>query len=53
MPIRVELGPRDMEKEEFVSVTRDTGKKETHTLKGAVATIKSILDTMHHRMLDR
>ena len=49
----MELGPRDLEKDEFVSVIRDTGKKETHPRKGAVATVKGILDTMHQRMLDR
>ena len=49
----MELGPRDMEKEEFVSVVRDTGKKSSHPLKGAVGTIKGLLDTMQQRMLDR
>ena len=42
-----------MEREEFVSVVRDTGKKETHPLKGAASTIKAILDAMHDRMFKR
>lgn len=53
VPVRVELGPRDVEKREFVCVTRDIGKKETFPWEGVGPRIKAILKDMHQRMLDR
>lgn len=51
--MRVELGPRDVEKKEFVCVTRDIGKKETHPWEGVGPRIEAILKEMHQRMFDR
>ena len=51
--MRVEIGPRDVEKKEFVSVTRDTGKKDSHGRAGAGPTLKAMLEDMHQRMLAR
>ena len=53
VPLRVELGPRDMEKEECVLVIRDNGQKETHKINMAVPRIKEIFEEMQQRMLDR
>lgn len=49
----MELGPRDVELKQFVSVTRDIGKKETNPLAGAADKIKKIMEEMHQRMLNR
>ena len=35
VPIRIELGPRDVQKGEFVAVRRDTGEKATLALSDA------------------
>ena len=51
--MRVEVGPRDVEKREFVSVTRDTGEKQTHSWEGVGSKITAILEEMHKRMLAR
>lgn len=51
--MRVELGPRDVEKKEFVCVSRDTGKKETLPWQEVGPKISAILKEMHQRMLDR
>lgn len=53
VPLRVELGPRDVELKQFVSVTRDVWGRETHPLEEAPNRIKKILEDMHCRMLDR
>jgi bifunctional glutamyl/prolyl-tRNA synthetase len=53
VPVRVEIGPRDIEKKQIVTVCRDSGKKITVAEKEAVTTVQSILDTMQKRMFDR
>lgn len=49
----MEFGPRDVERKEFVCVTRDTGMKETHPQEGAGQRILAMLKDMHERMLDK
>jgi hypothetical protein len=49
----VELGPRDVQRKEFVCVTRDTGKRETYPQEGAGPRILALLNDMHKRMLDK
>ncbi|XP_078001176.1 bifunctional glutamate/proline--tRNA ligase-like [Glandiceps talaboti] len=44
VPVRIELGPRDMKKKQFVAVRRDTGEKITLPEEGATQKIKSLLD---------
>ena len=51
--MRVELGPRDVEKKQFVCVTRDVGKKETFPWEGVGSRIQAILKEMHQRMLEK
>jgi len=53
VPIRVELGPRDVEGRKFVSVCRDTGEKKNGSVGEAVDIIKQELEDMHARMLKR
>ena len=50
MPIRIELGPRDVEKSEFVMVRRDTGDKKTSKLNGATEFVKLLLEDIHVSM---
>ncbi|XP_070578959.1 bifunctional glutamate/proline--tRNA ligase-like [Ptychodera flava] len=44
VPIRIELGPRDIKQGQFVAVRRDTGEKMTISADGAVNKIKSLLE---------
>ena len=49
--MRVELGPRDLQKNQFVAVSRDNNAKETVSLNDADKKIMEIMDTIHTRML--
>lgn len=53
VPVRIELGPRDVQRKEMVCVSRDDGKKGTYPSEGAGPTIRTIMEAMHQRMLDR
>ncbi|XP_057662757.1 bifunctional glutamate/proline--tRNA ligase [Diorhabda carinulata] len=44
VPVRVELGPKDIEKNQLVAVRRDTGEKLTINRKDAVSKLHNILD---------
>ncbi len=44
VPLRIEIGPRDIEKNEFVMVRRDTGEKVSKSLKNAEREIKKMLE---------
>ena len=50
VPVRIEVGPRDMNKKEFVAVRRDTGAKVTLREAEAVDSIKQLLEQIHHDM---
>ena len=43
VPVRVEIGPRDMENNEVVIARRDNGEKETISIDGTAQTIESYL----------
>ena len=47
IPLRVELGPKDMEKEQCVLVRRDTGEKRFVPLSGLEAAVAETLDAIH------
>lgn len=53
MPLRIEVGPKDIEKKQAVVVRRDTGKKEFVPEKGLKKRIPKILDEMHGDMFAR
>ena len=40
VPIRVEIGPRDVSKGEFIAVSRDNGERQTIPRSEAVSEIK-------------
>ncbi len=53
VPLRLEIGPKDMENGQCVLVRRDTGEKQFTSLEGLEDVIKSLLDTIHEDMLVR
>ncbi|XP_022104839.1 bifunctional glutamate/proline--tRNA ligase-like [Acanthaster planci] len=53
VPIRVELGPRDVKKGEIVMVCRDTGEKVTYKESEAVSKAKEMLEDIHHRLYEK
>ncbi|XP_022913832.2 bifunctional glutamate/proline--tRNA ligase [Onthophagus taurus] len=50
VPIRIELGPKDIQKAEFVAVRRDTGEKIVYKRDNAVKDIKRLLDDIQHNL---
>ncbi|CAN3372913.1 hypothetical protein DIURU_002803 [Diutina rugosa] len=53
IPLRVEFGPKDAEKQVCTVVRRDTGAKTTVSLANLEDEIKQILDTMQKELLER
>jgi len=53
IPVRVEIGPRDLEENKCVLVRRDTREKIVCTLDGIEETIKKLLETIQLEMLNR
>ena len=47
IPLRLELGPKDMEKNQCVLVRRDSGEKSFVSLDGIEDTVASMLDSIH------
>ncbi|MCM2324429.1 MAG: proline--tRNA ligase [Oligoflexia bacterium] len=52
-PVRIELGPRDLEKGQVVITRRDEGKKEFIPLAGAPERVLSMLGSMQKDLLER
>lgn len=50
MPVRIEVGPRDIKQGQYVTVRRDTGDKGTHKWNSAVQDMKKLLDDVHDAM---
>ena len=50
VPLRVEIGPKDMEKEQCVIARRDTGEKVFVPLAELEETVKGLLDAVHENM---
>ena len=50
VPLRVEIGPKDMEKEQCVIARRDTGEKVFVPLGSLEETVKRLLDEIHDNM---
>ena len=50
IPLRLEIGPKDMEKEQCVIARRDTGEKVFVPLARLEETVKELLDAVHGNM---
>lgn len=50
VPLRLELGPRDLEGGVVTAARRDTTEKTTLPLSGIAETVKNVLDTVHNDM---
>jgi len=50
VPLRVEIGPKDMEKEQCCIARRDTGEKMFVPLAQLEETVKQLLDAIHDNM---
>ncbi|XP_042330475.1 bifunctional glutamate/proline--tRNA ligase isoform X4 [Sceloporus undulatus] len=53
VPIRLEVGPRDMKNNQFVAVRRDTGEKLTFAENEAVDQLRRILEEIHTNLYNR
>lgn len=53
IPVRVEMGPRDIEAGQAIIVRRDTREKTTAAIESLAEEIKNILDKMQTEMLER
>ncbi|OFV89422.1 MAG: proline--tRNA ligase [Acidobacteria bacterium RBG_16_70_10] len=53
VPVRLELGPRDVEKDQCVLVRRDTGTKEPVALAKIAARVSGVLEEMQKGLLER
>ncbi len=52
-PIRIEIGPRDLEKDEVIVVRRDTKEKQSIKIKNLKKEIPRILDLMQKEMFEK
>ena len=53
IPVRVEIGPKDMEQNQAVIVRRDTREKKIVSLDALAESVKEMLDAMQHEMFER
>ena len=53
VPLRVEIGPRDLEEGHFVAVRRDNGEKQFYSLDELETVIPALLDTVQQALFDR
>lgn len=53
IPLRVEIGPKDMEENQAVIVRRDTREKTVVSIDKLAETVKVLLETMQKEMLER
>ena len=51
VPIRIEMGPRDIEKQQVVLFRRDTLEKEIVPLEGLKETVENLLKDIHNNLL--
>ena len=52
-PVRIEVGPAEVQQQMLVLVRRDTGEKLTSSLQQAKATFEQLLETMHQDMFSK
>lgn len=53
IPVRVEIGPKDIEAKKAILARRDTGEKTECSLDGLCETVGSLLESMQKDMLER
>ncbi|TCO69671.1 proline--tRNA ligase [Marinisporobacter balticus] len=53
VPIRIEVGPRDIEKNQVMIFRRDTLEKWAVSMDGLKETVKKLLDDIHDNMLEK
>ena len=53
MPVRVEIGPRDVKQKQLVAVRRDTGDKLTYSLSDAVKSLQDLLTNIQDSMFSK
>jgi bifunctional glutamyl/prolyl-tRNA synthetase len=53
VPLRIELGPKDLKAGQLVTVRRDNGEKQTIPLTEAASAVPALLETIQAAMLDR
>ena len=53
VPIRLELGPKDIEKAQTVAVRRDTGAKATLALNGVATQVADLLEAIQNDMYNK
>ncbi|KAM3930026.1 bifunctional glutamate/proline--tRNA ligase isoform 2-T2 [Leptodactylus fuscus] len=53
VPIRLEVGPRDMKSQQFVAVRRDTGEKMTIREDQAETKLRDLLEEIHKNLYNR
>ncbi|MBQ3551722.1 MAG: proline--tRNA ligase [Clostridia bacterium] len=53
VPVRIEIGPKDIENNQVVLVRRDTHEKLVVSMDGLDVTIRTLLDDIHSSMLNK
>ena len=53
VPLRLELGPRDLEKNQCLAVRRDTGEKIALSLDTLTQSVSALLDDIHENLLNK
>ncbi|PAV74364.1 hypothetical protein WR25_07926 [Diploscapter pachys] len=53
VPIRIEIGPRDMKNSQVTAVVRFDGEKRAIKSEGLAGEVKSLLDDIHNRMYQK
>jgi prolyl-tRNA synthetase len=53
VPVRIEIGPKDIEKNQVMIFRRDTLQKEPVPIAGIKDTVKKLLDEIHNSMLEK
>jgi len=53
VPLRIEIGPRDIEKSQVLTARRDTRQKESVPMDGLAARVAAMLDEIQRNLLER
>ena len=53
MPVRIELGPKDLKNQQLVAVRRDTGDKLVIPRSKADSDLAALLDTVQKALLEK